>query len=313
MSACQARLSAPGPDQADVSAWQHFWSHAGATRCVPDSQPALSLTSSCWREFARNVASGGRVLDLGTGRGYVLHEIGAERSDLVLVGVDAVRSLPLQHTGLHLRLGVSIEALPFADDEFDALCSQFGFEYSDVEAAAPEVARVLRPGGKLRFLIHHAQGIVVRQSARRKAALEWALDESGILEKAAELVGSVESLSRATAATWREATAHARAQSRDPVAGEVAAAVRQLVLAGEEQWTLRFGRPLASLVHQARNELTILAAIERAAMDDPRIQRLLALLGSAGLETTQPRVLTLESDTPFGWLIEATKPIPDQC
>jgi SAM-dependent methyltransferase len=49
----------------------------------------------------------------------------------------------------------SAEELPFRDESFDlVMCDHGALSFADPRAAIPEVARVLRPGGRLSFSIH---------------------------------------------------------------------------------------------------------------------------------------------------------------
>ena len=59
-----------------------------------------------------------------------------------------------------------MEELPFADQRFGAVVSQFGFEYSRRDPAAGEIARVLRPGGAMSLLVHHAASAVLATNRR---------------------------------------------------------------------------------------------------------------------------------------------------
>lgn len=90
-----------------------------------------------------------RALDAGCGRGEL-----AER--LLHAGVDVValdqseRMVELTRArGVAAHVG-DVQALPFADGEFDVVVANFMlYHVPDVQAALAELARVLRPGGRL--------------------------------------------------------------------------------------------------------------------------------------------------------------------
>jgi SAM-dependent methyltransferase len=62
-----------------------------------------------------------------------------------------------------------LAALPFATGFFDAATSQFGIEYAD-RGALVEAVRVLKPGGRGLFLLHHAGGIIFEACRTRLQA-----------------------------------------------------------------------------------------------------------------------------------------------
>lgn len=92
----------------------------------------------------------GEALDAGMGPGRLLAEL-AERGWTVS-GIDASAEM-VAAARSRLPEAVSrlvqgkIESLPFADASFDAVAATGVLEYSELEPALGEVARVLRPGG----------------------------------------------------------------------------------------------------------------------------------------------------------------------
>jgi demethylmenaquinone methyltransferase/2-methoxy-6-polyprenyl-1,4-benzoquinol methylase/phosphoethanolamine N-methyltransferase len=106
------------------------------------------------------VAAGDRVLDVGTGPGYLaLAASGLVAPGGRAVGIDASREMIDRARGLAARRGskaeylvASAESLPFEDDSFDVVVSRLVFHHlpGDVKLQAlSEMARVLRPGGRL--------------------------------------------------------------------------------------------------------------------------------------------------------------------
>jgi SAM-dependent methyltransferase len=91
-----------------------------------------------------------RVLEVGGGEGElalrIVKELGAE-----LVGVDqSERMVEIQRAqGIDARVG-DVQALPFADGEFDvAVAAWMLYHVPDPHRAIAELARVLEPGGRL--------------------------------------------------------------------------------------------------------------------------------------------------------------------
>ena len=104
-----------------------------------------------------NLRAGERVLDLGTGTAAVAAVASAAvgpDGDVVAVDVSpemlALAERRSQRDGLRyaLREGRA-EAIPAEDDEFDVVLASLSLMYAiDRQAAAREIARVLRPGGR---------------------------------------------------------------------------------------------------------------------------------------------------------------------
>jgi len=104
----------------------------------------------------------GRVLDIGAGNGVMIPYVAAAGDDLEYHAIEpdphmrrrAAREARGTSPEVHLR-GDHAESLPYADDSFDVVLSSLVFcTIADPETALEEVARVLRPGGELRFLEH---------------------------------------------------------------------------------------------------------------------------------------------------------------
>jgi ubiquinone/menaquinone biosynthesis C-methylase UbiE len=114
------------------------------------------------RDMRREVLSRarGRTLDIGAGTGANIGLFGSETTDIVFAE-------PSSHMAKRLRrrleeagddsevVDAPAERLPFPDDSFDtAVFTLVLCTVPDQESALAEVARVLRPGGRMLFLEH---------------------------------------------------------------------------------------------------------------------------------------------------------------
>nr|HMQ56640.1 methyltransferase domain-containing protein [Anaerolineae bacterium] len=100
---------------------------------------------------AAKIQAGQRVLDVACGTGILARTI-AERVGPTgsVVGLDINKGMlavaQQQAPGIEWRHGLA-EALPFDDDSFDAVVSQFALMFfENKDAALSEMVRVLRPG-----------------------------------------------------------------------------------------------------------------------------------------------------------------------
>jgi demethylmenaquinone methyltransferase/2-methoxy-6-polyprenyl-1,4-benzoquinol methylase len=101
-----------------------------------------------------------RVLDVATGTGLVAREL-RRRYGCRVVGLDQSeqmlsRARPLVGSVYEQVVRGDAEQLPFADGQFDALTFTYLLRYVDDPAATMrELARVVRPGGRIAMLEFH--------------------------------------------------------------------------------------------------------------------------------------------------------------
>lgn len=122
----------------------------------------------------------GKVLEIGAGTGLNLPLYPAGLDELVLTEpgrrfgdhIDLTRA----PAGVKARLErAPAEELPFEDAGFDTVVSTLVLcTVSDPHRAVAEIARVLRPGGRLLFLEHVRADQPWRRSLQRRSARAWA-------------------------------------------------------------------------------------------------------------------------------------------
>jgi demethylmenaquinone methyltransferase/2-methoxy-6-polyprenyl-1,4-benzoquinol methylase len=137
-------------------------------RGLPRRYDALSAALSFWQDprWRRELVSvlapqpRQRILDVATGTGMVAAELLA-RADCMVVGVDQSAEMLAAARARFAAAGearvelieAQAEALPFADGSFDALTFTYLLRYvEDPAATMRELARVLRPGGRIASL-----------------------------------------------------------------------------------------------------------------------------------------------------------------
>jgi demethylmenaquinone methyltransferase/2-methoxy-6-polyprenyl-1,4-benzoquinol methylase len=137
-------------------------------RGLPRRYDALSAALSFWqdprwrRALVGAVAPrpGQRILDVATGTGMVTAELLA-RADCTVVGIDQSAEMLSGARARFAAAGESrveliegeAEALPFEDRTFDAVTFTYLLRYvEDPQATMLELARVLRPGGRIASL-----------------------------------------------------------------------------------------------------------------------------------------------------------------
>jgi len=169
-------MDSPGHTSVEASArraaWSAYWATGGLHSCVGSFDGNYSgAIGDFWRDVFASLPAGPlRALDLATGNGALPRLLWEQRKPMPGLEVDAVDLAqlapgwldPARHGGLRFHAGVAMESLPFQDDCFDLVTSQYGFEYARRDAALAEALRVLKPGGRLGLVMHHAGSVLVR-------------------------------------------------------------------------------------------------------------------------------------------------------
>lgn len=174
-----------------AEAWTNYWRTGNRHSCLvtrSDGQEEVPVHDEGWRAFFAAQDSGAKILDIGTGNGAVAllaHEVGQDEGKAFDIhGVDAAQIAPASDAaaGLHFHSGASMEKLPFAENTFDCVVSQYALEYSDMPVSLGEAARVLVPGGKARFILHSSDSTPVQSSRQELEVLKEILDDIGIIK-----------------------------------------------------------------------------------------------------------------------------------
>ncbi len=102
-----------------------------------------------------------KVLDVGSGNGYVLSKYASEGAevfgvDLTETGIELCQKR-FNYLGLNGDFRVAdAQNLPFEDNTFDCVCSMGVLHHvPDTQRAVDEIYRVLKPGGRLILMFYH--------------------------------------------------------------------------------------------------------------------------------------------------------------
>ena len=171
--------------------WRRYWRENRLAACVPENPESAAAIERHWSGLFSKFPAGARVLDIATGNGVLLvwgaRAARAAGRDLTLTGIDLAeidpaRFLPEHRADLAAARFIgktAAESLPFADGSFDVVVSQYGLEYADLEQALSEAARVLVSGGRLHWLAHGSDSIVVAQGRAQLVDIDLLLGSRG--------------------------------------------------------------------------------------------------------------------------------------
>ena len=273
-------------------AWSRYWARDTSGACLPDApQVVQQRLIDAWTALGRELTVETRLLDIASGGGSVLRVLRERSMATALTGIDAADVGPAAAL-VGVKGGVDAHSLPFAEASFDVVTSQFGIEYCQARAWT-EAVRVLRPGGQVQFICHHARSHAVLHNARRLAALR-AVVNAGLFTLAEAVARTGHEDHRLVAAVMAARQAHAD----QPVASELPSALGQ--------WArVRRIDAVMSIRAEAEAEIERLTAMQSAALDHADLTTRLAWLAPLAPEV---EVLDDPAGTPIAWLVRARRP-----
>jgi len=321
------------------SAWSRYWKQ-GALHSLPGSFSGnyAGRIERFWIDNFATIGGGRRMLDIATGNGPIPQlactycagrDAGMPRIDaidLAQVAPAWVSSQPVScRDALHFHSGVSAEALPFDDASFGLVTSQYGIEHCDDARTAPEVARVLAPGGRIALLLHHADSRLVQVAREELRLADWLLRPAGFLDGLEAIAPWIR---QATTAEGREAlhgnadAHHARDafnRGMQSLAAEAAASPFPDLLEEARNFA---AQALASLKDRPTNEVLALvrgyrdnladarlryAELCECAMDADRLEAFTARLRAHGLSDASHAPIHHDNGLLMGWTLTASK------
>lgn len=190
----------------EPSVWDRFWSYdrlASFGTGLGAGNYGEPIAQG-WRDFFAALPTGAQVLDLCTGNGAIA-VIAVEAGDkLRVTGADLAAVRPASFVSRNKRqlkqvrflASTAAEQLPVEDASFDAIVSQYGIEYSEMERSVPEAVRILAPGGRMRFAVHATEGSVVANTRQAITDADFLLDELALPARASACLDAILAVER---------------------------------------------------------------------------------------------------------------------
>jgi len=145
--------------------------------------------------------------------------------------------------------------------------------------------RALREGGALAILTHRQDGPILAHNLKRRAQIQWAIEEQGLPELAKRSLqlrsGGLAVVPLAISEAPAKGAAEHGAQS---AAWEIAEAIRQSLAMGARDHPANVARLIDTIVSRARNELGRIASLEAACATTADEAQFDAAICEAGFE-----------------------------
>ena len=325
--------------------WAQFWRHGSVTTFERPGNPNYDgeIREFWERQFA-TLAGGARIVDLATGNGAVAI-LAAEYShrhnrQFRIDALDRAAIQPekdLDNAQAAREWLASVEFLAGAPNErtglegdcADMVTSQYGLEYGDPSASAMEVMRILKPGGRIAFIAHHANSVVVREAGEGLEQHRLCLRQEQLLTRARQVVDAMASAGsefekrllrhdtraehlrrKLNAAVERVQQQAARFSDPGCGIGFVLNGLQNVFAPGLESAQRR--ALIKELKEACEAYCRRMEDLLEATPDADEFERLLQHLRSAGLAVEGWFPLVYRGDALMGWAVAGHKPAPGE-
>lgn len=189
--------------------WDDYWQNTKALNSFAEGEQGSGYNGAIaefWHQQFTALPANARILDLACGNGALAVLALQFNKDFQLYGSDAAQIKPLQQFSerdnaypflqrISFFPSMPSEQLSFADQSFDAVYSQFGFEYGDTEQSLLQILRVLKPGGRFTALIHHSASFITKDCQDGINTLAYFLaEENGLYRRVRDFAVMCQSL-----------------------------------------------------------------------------------------------------------------------
>lgn len=179
------------------NAWSSYWVNGALHSCAGSfAGNYAGAIADFWRPLFEQLQSAERMLDIATGNGALPMLAWEQRQREADISIDAVDLAavapawhdPDQHAAIRFHPGVRMEQLPFSDQSFGLVVSQYGLEYGQWPEALRECLRVCRANGTAAFVLHHAGSVLVKVGRCELENQRLLLAPDGLVQAACEVL-----------------------------------------------------------------------------------------------------------------------------
>lgn len=302
-------------------AWTHFWRQGHITTFATSFSNNYDGTlGDFWQDYFTNLATHSRILDIACGNGAIAalaaqlsmsqtKEFHICASDLAQIQPPANLERALLDT-IDFYPETPAQQQPFPSQSFDAIVSNFGFEYSETPATLKEIKRLLVSQGSFVALCHHTESTLIQQAESDAAIYQAALDTHQLFSTLKTVLRGRASGSTAqnkpSAAFNKKMNAFIGAHGKQPSAKEIIQSISHLARSAA-------GNPLEvqlANVDDAEKEFTFasrrLQHMQKAALSDAAISQLTTNATELGFAIQVQRPLISTAGQTIAWVWQLT-------
>lgn len=158
--------------------WDEYWQLGHITSFGESFKGNYSgMLRNIWCHEFETLPDNFKVLDIATGNGALPLLISQclinkklsghiDGIDLAKIKTEINNHDLSESIKIKLKGGVNCDCLPFDNEKYDLIVSQYGIEYSNLSKSIPEAVRVLKSGGRLSIVTHHYQSFIINRNRR---------------------------------------------------------------------------------------------------------------------------------------------------
>lgn len=318
------------PDPQD---WSQYWKLPAITsfgNLFPDNYDGSML--EFWKEQLEGEFN--HVVDVACGNGaltWIANDLlnsGARQTPVT--GTDFASISPFKvlrrnkkhYPSIRFRGNTPAEHLPFKDRSIDLVISQYGVEYADLDRAIPELGRVLSTAGRMSFILHDKESVIIKGATGNLDGFKLVLNEIAIhdlIMQHEELAARIKDpVKRQNSAEYQrlfaqinDATNTIKGLVRNyPPPSPIHLYMDQLSQALNAACNNQ-GIDRKALIIQARDGLQIhidrIDDLEAAALSEAQRRHLVSLIERQGFTLTEHRMLCYKGNDNFGTVLAAQR------
>ncbi|WP_394132842.1 class I SAM-dependent methyltransferase [Shewanella maritima] len=150
--------------------WSNYWEQGHTTSFGGELDNYDGALGQVWARVSKLLPNNFKLLDLCTGNGavplliteHLNHEFMGEIFGIDYAKVSLRKPVINDRITIELLSNKTTESIPFEAETFDLCTSQFGVEYTKLPKTVSEIARVLKPQGKVALVMHHRHSRLIK-------------------------------------------------------------------------------------------------------------------------------------------------------